>query len=65
MNKNFIRSVNEMLGAFMKQFGLSGYSDADVIAICGWNGDIVAVKCDDEMSGYYPRYETARPIAFN
>lgn len=30
----------------------------------GW-GDIVVVKCDDEMSGYYPRYETAESVVFN
>lgn len=54
-----------ILDSFMRQFGLSGYNDSDIIAICEYAGDIVAVECDDEMSGIYPHYKTARPIAFN
>lgn len=34
----------------------------DFIAVCEYNGDIVAVKCDNEMSGIYPDYDTAQPI---
>lgn len=30
-----------------------------VIALCKWKENLVAVPCDDTMSGYYPRYKEA------
>lgn len=33
-----------------------------VFAICEYNGNLVVVPCDDEMSGIYPRYEESRII---
>lgn len=53
-----------LMDSFLKQFNLSGYNDGDVVAICEHKGDIVAVKCDDTMSGIYPDYKTAQSIAF-
>lgn len=45
-----------------KIFDEMGFNIGDVIAICEYNGDIVAVECDNEMSGIYPDYRTAQPI---
>lgn len=45
-----------------KIFDEIGFNIGDVIAVCEYNGDIVAVKCDNEMSGIYPDYNTAQPI---
>lgn len=38
------------------------FNVGDVIAICKYNEDIVAVGCNNEMSGIYPDYNTAQPI---
>lgn len=45
-----------------KVFDEIGFNIGDVIAVCEYNGDIVAVKCDNKMSGIYPDYRTAQPI---
>ncbi len=39
-----------------------GFDECGVIAICEYNGDIVAVRCDNAMSGIYPDYKTAQSI---
>ena len=45
-----------------KIFDEIGFDEYGVIAICEYNGDIVAVGCDNAMSGIYPDYRTAQPI---
>lgn len=45
-----------------KIFDEIGFNVGDVIAICEYNGDIVAVGCNNEMSGIYPDYNTAQSI---
>lgn len=45
-----------------KVFDNLGFNIGDVIAICEYKGDIVAVKCVDAMSGIYPDYNTAQPL---
>lgn len=39
--------------------------NAEVIALCEWGGDLVAIPCNNEMSGYYPRYADAVVIKEN
>lgn len=39
-----------------------GFDECGVIAICKYNEDIVAVRCDNAMSGIYPDYKTAQPL---
>lgn len=45
-----------------KIFDEIGFDKYGVIAICEYNGDIVAVGCNNAMSGIYPDYKTAQPI---
>ena len=45
-----------------KVFDNLGFNIGDVIAICEYKGDIVAVKCVNAMSGIYPDYNTAQPL---
>ena len=30
---------------------------AEVVAVCEWKGNLVALPCDNAMSGYYPKYK--------
>ena len=39
--------------------------NTEVIALCKWKGNLVAVPCDNAMSGYYPRYREAIIIKEN
>lgn len=46
-------------------FNQYNFKDDEVIAICRYRDDIVAVPCDNCMSGYYARYDEAQPIIMN
>ena len=40
-------------------------NNEDVIALCKWYDNLVAVPCENAMSGYYPRYDEAVIIKEN
>lgn len=46
----------------MNIFDSMGFENEDTIAICEYNGDIVAVPCENTMSGIYPDYKRSHPL---
>ena len=41
----------------------NGWTTESCIALCEYNKHLVEVPCDNEMSGFYPRYKEAIIIA--